>query len=694
MDVSFQEEELWVSLKDEERTFKGVREIFQLLENSLVNDGLEEILYPLSLHPHSLGKNEIPDLELLFLYFCFQGVESSQDLPLSRINDYNGLLIGLLLYHSILLSGFLYTPSENSITMKIPLVLFLVLLASLPSVVGLSPPEVTFIPPQISEGGAFLAFVDNYPEESVRVTWFVGGVEGGFGLFPKLGDKHVCFFSNSDPSATCGPTPFPQSTIGFNPYTFQVDSINQFNDKGNATLPVEVGGITMSSDITVENNTVFIEVAPGGPLAASVSYAVFYQNNLSEVTLGFVELTKNVQTGHWLGSVDLQGGEYYLALSATSDGNFGGAVARVSIPLPPPELSCPAPPGVGGDYDLEAEVVLSGVLIGPNDLYKQEGFTLTNVGDQIVSSLSVVVPADFSSILTVELDTTVLAPNDTMFFTITLQNIDSSLTINTVVDILSGLEVVGQIPVFIPVTVIGDAPVSCPSGVFNIEPNTWSGNFLLGQVSNTFTLTNTGDTVLTGINFLTTGTIGDDATVSLPSSVPPTGTGTIEISLDPFSSGNYQGSVIIQTDAGSEIILINVNFFDDLSFPLDSLESDFEDLKASLTPEQLLLLSDTIDNIDAALSSAESDTSFGNYKEAENSFVEAQAQIAALSALSTFQPSLPITPTGEGGDITSIVLVVIVLVVVVTAVFLIKKRRGKGEGIEDELEEELEEAMT
>jgi len=570
------------------------------------------------------------------------------------------------------------------------LMLVLVVFALVPSGKAIITPDVTFIPPQISDGASFLALAEGDLQDSVRIVWSVQGLgDIYFGSFPKVGNNFVCYFSDTDSDANCGPTPFSFSTVGFDPYTMLVDSVNHLGETSNTTVGVSVGGIALNSIITVENKTVSMIIHPSGGLPSIVSYAVYTQENVSSYTMGFQPLTIDTQTGYWLGEIELPGGEYYIAFTANSGDNFGGDMARVSIPVTPLDECTDQPQG---KHSLQAEeVVLSGVIISSNQHYEQTGFKITNLVNETFSGLEAVIPADLADILSIQLDDDELGSNDSTFFTVALDNIQSSMTVNALVDLISGTEVVGQISVNIPVTVIGGFTPS--TGAFSIQPGVWSGDFLVGgSVSKVFVLVNNDESELTVIDYSVTGNLEDVASVYLPSSVPSSGKGSIDISLEPTSSGNYQGSVIIETSAGAQSILVNAGFYDDISSQLENLKSEFDEVKSLFDSGQLMLLLEVTSSIDTAISNAEDNFEFGNYRPAEKYFVEAQSQVSALSVFSSISVQ-PGKPDQEPLDLVTPLIAVIVLAGVVGAALFLKKKRG-GKKMEEELDEELEEAMT
>ena len=577
--------------------------------------------------------------------------------------------------------------------MKTVITFFFALIILSPWALALSAPNVTFIPSRFSKDASFIAIAKGASNNPLRIGWIVPPFSGYYGAFPKIGDDFICYFSNTDPSANCGPTPFTFSTVGVDPYTLFLDSIDHRGETTNTSLSVEVGGITLTSLLTENNHTVSIIVQPFGDLPDTVTFAV-YQSNFSSYTNGYLPLKRDPDTGYWRGNITLPGGDYFLAFTASSPIDFGGNLFRISVPLLPEETLCT--PGEGG-YPLETDSVrLLGILLSEDQRSVISGvngipFTITNPTSRNFSALKATLPSDLSPFVTVSLTSTTLSPNDTTSFTVILDHIQASMTINTLATLTVGTETVGQIPLYIPVTITGGS-TSCPvgGGALTIQPPFWSGSFELGSpATKTFTITNNKDSTISGFEYSASGVLDKITTVSLPSTIAPLGSGTLEVSLQPVTSGDYQGFLTITTKDGSEKVFIDIAFREDLSSDLEELKRDFEEKKTALSSSQLVAVSDIIADIDVALSNAENQAAAGNYEEAVQSSTEARAKIETLITLSTFTPP----EIGGGGFDPTIILGLLVVVGIGIGGFLfIKKRRGGGGDVEEELEEELKES--
>ncbi len=333
------------------------------------------------------------------------------------------------------------------------LIFFIAILLIPANVLAISEPTVRFIPDNISANSSFLMIVDPHPEdwESVAVHWSVGGeAYGGYypktGLLPRVNDKWICYFSSTDPSSTCGPTPFTQATVGYTPYEMIIYAANQNDYVVNTTVPVEVGSIVLTIQINPTENGASITVWADAPVEG-VSYTVYRADTLSEVSTGLLEWYQPIRG--YTGDVELSDGEYYAAFTASSSSgpDFGGGVVKFNV---------------GAVYEpsytqIKADSVYWNPVIdlSVSDKASTSRFSITNTGPDTLTDLSARVPSDLSNIMNVVLPSDSLSPNESMHYTITIRNIDSGMDINTNIEILSGSVVIKKIPAHIKVTVKG-----------------------------------------------------------------------------------------------------------------------------------------------------------------------------------------------------------------------------------------------
>jgi len=162
-------------------------------------------------------------------------------------------------------------------------------------------------------------------------------------------------------------------------------------------------------------------------------------------------------------------------------------------------------------------------------------------------------------------------------------------------------------------------------------------------------------------------------------------TGELSIELTPAFAGTYSGVVTVSTNSGSQNILVNTNFYDDVSADIINAKDD------------LSLLYDTgissfvLDDIESELTQAEDDINFGNFRDAAEGFAIASAKVALLTDIVS-AGYVPPTENGSGGDSGLIIIILVVALAALGGVLLyLKKFRksGGGFGSDEDIEKEL-----
>jgi len=315
------------------------------------------------------------------------------------------------------------------------------ILFSVPSAAAISPPDVTFIPEKISANSSFILIADPHAAtgESVSVKWVVYGIENGYGSIPFTGTRHVCYFSNTDTQNTCGPNIFSASSHGV-PYEMQINATNQYLQTESTFLNVDVGGIAINSQISVSGTNVYIKAWPQGEISGTVSYKAYESAGLSVVQSG--SLVKNDQIAGYTTNITLSSGEYYIAFSAASSTDFGGGVSRVVVG------------GSGGLTEIQADSIVYKPFINAGQEFNIETFKITNLGTDNLTSLSISVPSEISNYLSITLKKTTMEPNESVYMTVTIHNIQESINFTTSVSLLSGTTIIKEIPVDLKITVM------------------------------------------------------------------------------------------------------------------------------------------------------------------------------------------------------------------------------------------------
>ncbi len=326
-------------------------------------------------------------------------------------------------------------------------------------------PTLTFIPSKLSVNSSFMVIADPHASatENVRVLWIVGGEEGGYGLFPKIGDKWICYFSDTDPLATCGPALFREKGS----YSFIVRAKNQYGeitDESAGENNVTIGGISLQTDVNIQGNNVTVVVYPS-TLVDGVSYTV-YDSNGEPVQGKSGSLQKKVYS--YVGSITLPDGVYYIAFEAesSSTNDFGGGLIKVTT-------------GVGqssGNYRLVSDPVVWSTVIEAGGTRQKSNFRITNTGTSPAKHITVSIPSELSDYIAVSLPKTELNSSESMYFTFTLKNIEHGMEIKTKLDVLSDGFKVGEIPVNVLVSVINES-----GGTYSCEGKT-DGSDCMGGI--------------------------------------------------------------------------------------------------------------------------------------------------------------------------------------------------------------------
>lgn len=197
-----------------------------------------------------------------------------------------------------------------------------------------APPEVTIIPAIdnkiISANSDFAIKVDpRTSEKPVRITWSVYNAGNiGVGSLPIVDGKGLCYFSESDGNATCGPPPF------FHAGETELD-----------VFVIKPDTITTAANITIPLNISPIEINLNGVgRQDNVVYMIFYMPQKSSMTYGIYkeDLTsykppselayKGPPLSRYEGNITLNPGVYYFAFVVNDLGNYGTALKRIEIP--------------------------------------------------------------------------------------------------------------------------------------------------------------------------------------------------------------------------------------------------------------------------------------------------------------------------------------------------------------------------
>jgi hypothetical protein len=561
-------------------------------------------------------------------------------------------------------------------------VLYVVFLAVfLPSAYAIPAPGIEIIPDSVSVNGSFVVKGVTGLADSVRMEYRIIGIVQGnlaeefLGSIPRTGDIWTCFFSNDPVISTCGPSPYSLTTketgssvdCASDPEGYGCFFVEMIDSYGkvpghysNATKQITVGGIKMTPQIEIKENNVSLQVSTEGIFADA--YFAVYNKNLT-VYRNYQKMTR-LPSGFYSGYFEIIPGEFFVAFKAQSSDDFGGTIYNLTIPMSAAYQGICQGVTQYGNSVIKIDPVDWNPIINRSKHAEKGSFKITNEGNFTLTNLSVSVPKEISDYVGIELAATTLPKNDYIYYTVTIDDVDTSMTFNNEAYLMSNSTKVAAIPIKMMVSVRdqceGMGFTQAPDDIVSFDSYTLDGTFLTGTSNvKEIKLKNSGQSDLTGLKYVTSGTI-DSAikSVSMPSKVEPGKTEKITVTFESSRAKSYFGTLIINTNIGAERILVGVNFMEDISGGLATLETDVQNFEAGLTdpPEEVTGL---ISGIKSKMSAAKSDYDSGNYETAAAEYSDASSQYAALNSLSALVIA-PI-PSGDGGAAVAVVLIVIVV---------------------------------
>jgi len=317
-------------------------------------------------------------------------------------------------------------------------------------------PGVTFIPDKLSVNSSFVMIADTGSlPDPLRVSWvFVGDIWSGIeyiGQMPYTGSRYMCYFSDTDVEATCGPSPLRYSSdqIGVD-YELEVKITDTDGNQANKTFSIPVGGIPLEPDIDSDGSNVSILVYIG-KTADVVSYKVL-DSEFGDVTSGFTDLEQLEGTPWFSGELELDPGTYYFAFEAESADDFGGGIQKVTVAA---GSSNGGGNGTTNPGAIESEAFDVEVVVGEGSTPTLPQKKLINTENETFTDLTVSLPSGFSSYIRITPENRTIMPYGIMYYTVTLLNIDSAMDIGTTAEIYSGTDIVGTILISLNISYVG-----------------------------------------------------------------------------------------------------------------------------------------------------------------------------------------------------------------------------------------------
>jgi hypothetical protein len=164
-------------------------------------------------------------------------------------------------------------------------------------------------------------------QKSVRITWSVydtGNI--GIGSLPLVGGNGICYFSNSDGNATCGPTPFFQT----GETSLDIYVVTPAGPT-NKTITLNVSSVSIPmSEVIRQDNSVYMNIYMGK--MDTMTYSI-YNENLSIYQSNRQLDYDAVHGGKYAGNITLNPGVYYFTfIIANGTSTYGSALKRIDIP--------------------------------------------------------------------------------------------------------------------------------------------------------------------------------------------------------------------------------------------------------------------------------------------------------------------------------------------------------------------------
>jgi len=209
------------------------------------------------------------------------------------------------------------------------LVLFLaVAFLLVPGFARADSPDVIILPDEkvLSVNSAVLIKVDpKTTEKPMRITWSVYNTGSiGLGSFPVVEGKGLCYFSNSDGNATCGPSPF----FNAGPTEMYINVITP-GGASNKTIPLNISSVSVPlTGVNKADNTVYMFFYMGQK--AWMKYSI-YKEDLSIYQTERPLDYDNV-LARYAGNITLNPGVYYFTFMVNESGTYGSTLKRIEIP--------------------------------------------------------------------------------------------------------------------------------------------------------------------------------------------------------------------------------------------------------------------------------------------------------------------------------------------------------------------------
>ncbi len=601
-------------------------------------------------------------------------------------------------------------------------------------------PDVMILPDEkiVSLNSSVLIKVDPKTSEApMRITWSVYNTGNiGMGSFPMVDGKGLCYFSNSDGNATCGPSPFFQ-TGETELYVFVVTP----SGASNRTLYLNVSQVSVPLDgVNRVDNTVYMYLFMGKK--DWVKYSI-YKEDLS-IYQSERPLDYEMIQGRYAGNITLNPGVYYFAFIVNDTGTYGSALKRIEIPsgdyltlktdkadywkgervrlsgtasgnLVSGEVRYPdGTKALSFSVDAAANHTFSYDFYSKSDwpegeydivttkpLEKTISFSITEFLELLPEAVSASVnkSKDFSTSIRVKnlrsnatnitfttsggmkdqyvtISDASLGPQETTNIAIEIPDVASDLNGQITLKTSESLELV--IPVSLTVSVAGQTCAAAKALEIADSSLVWSQECIAGaEMTKTVKLSNNGASQLSSFSYEVddayTGSFEDLDRMGYLD-VPLSG-----MSIAPGESKEIELKASPQS-GGRYQGTIKFKSGGDSALMFVSF-SCFEDFSSGLTAlaskaAGLKVSADALEDINSEISSAQNAAALGNYEQANEYYLSAKAKVEMAESGGAQQPL----------DLTIPIIIIVVVVVAVVFLWFFKFRKPGVAGDEKELE--------
>ncbi len=458
--------------------------------------------------------------------------------------------------------------------------------------------------------------------------------------------KWVCYFAGE--GSTCGSIPFKQGgsgvTYSLDITAFKGDSASQ--RYGVDFTPSNVEAVVVSGPGQTDNS-LYLTVSAKSAVTSSAKYTIYNANTL-DVYNGPIPMVADQFTGHYtLNETNIPAGSYYISFEFDTDKGAAGFTRLYTIG------------GQGSAGRLNVDPATDTATLNSGETYTKK-FNIRNPTTQGFNNLTISLPSGINNTVKILLDSTSINAGSTIGYTLRIDALRKSLSIDSSFDIYSesGTRLLNNVPIKLDVSVSGQLS-SGTEPLLLLSDQIWSGEYKISEdVSKQITVSNGGVGELEITKVEGSGIPNSAITFDPIGKLSGSDTAILTIHLKSDSAAEMKGKITVSSNGGSKDIIVNVDIFEDLEQIVTSLEAELASQKTELEKKYSKDVADSIaGDIELELTNANNFISNNDYSSAQTSIDKAKARLSMLSKL----------PAG-GGAINPLLLVVPIIIIVLALV--------------------------